>query len=161
MVMVDVTSGHEHDWGSFNPVYKNEIDGATKELKTQCQRSRRCIYGWDRDGYYLTPTLYYDNAQASPQKLPYYGGRSFRNNRVLKSGFRQGGRLAGCHDDRCGSRCRNCSVTKSGWMLTFSQRPHWFSPLVTLVADNKRRMGRKGRIHQEHQGLGHVIVLNP
>lgn len=35
VVMVDVTSGHEHDWGSFNPVYKNEIDGATKELKTR------------------------------------------------------------------------------------------------------------------------------
>ena len=54
VVMVDVTSGHEHDWGSFNPVYKNEI---YKGIENSCQRSRRCIYGWDRDGYYLDSHL--------------------------------------------------------------------------------------------------------
>ena len=67
VVMVDVTSGHEHDWGSFNPVYKNEIDGATKELKTRANVAGAVFTAGTETDITLTPTLYYDNAQASPK----------------------------------------------------------------------------------------------
>lgn len=65
VVMVDVTSGHEHDWGSFNPVYKNEIDGATKELKTRANVAGAVFTAGTETDITLTPTLYYDNAQVS------------------------------------------------------------------------------------------------
>lgn len=67
VVMVDVTSGHEHDWGSFNPVYKNEIDGATKELKTRANVAGAVFTAGTETDITLTPTLYYDNEQASPK----------------------------------------------------------------------------------------------
>lgn len=115
VVMVDVTSGHEHDWGSFNPVYKNVINETTKALETRANVAGAVFTAGKETDITLTPTLYYDNTEVSP-KTPILRRSSFRNNRVLKSGFRQGRRIAGCHDDRYGSRCRNSSVTKSGGM---------------------------------------------
>lgn len=67
VVMVDVTSGHEHDWGSFNPVYKNEIDGATKELKTRANVAGAVFTAGTETDITLTPTLYYDNTEVSPK----------------------------------------------------------------------------------------------
>lgn len=65
VVMVDVTSGHEHDWASFNPVYKNEINGTTKALEKRANVAGAVFTAGKETDITLTPTLYYDNAQAS------------------------------------------------------------------------------------------------
>lgn len=65
VVMVDVTSGHEHDWGSFNPVYKNVINETTKALETRANVAGAVFTAGKETDITLTPTLYYDNAQVS------------------------------------------------------------------------------------------------
>ena len=67
VVMVDVTSGHEHDWGSFNPVYKNVINETTKALETRANVAGAVFTAGTETDITLTPTLYYDNEQASPK----------------------------------------------------------------------------------------------
>ena len=116
VVMVDVTSGHEHDWGSFNPVYKNVINETTKALETRANVAGAVFTAGTETDITLTPTLYYDNAQASP--------KSAHITAVVPSGTIESskvvfGKVDGLQDVMtigAGSRCRNCSVTKSKWM---------------------------------------------
>lgn len=116
VVMVDVTSGHEHDWGSFNPVYKNVINETTKALETRANVAGAVFTAGKETDITLTPTLYYDNTEVSPKNSHITAVVPSGTIESSKSGFRQGRRIAGCHDDRYGSRCRNSSVTKSGGM---------------------------------------------
>lgn len=70
VVMVDVATGEghpAHDWASFNPVYKNEIDASTKVLKTRANVAGAVFTAGKETDITLTPTLYYDNAQESPK----------------------------------------------------------------------------------------------
>lgn len=67
VVMVDVTSGHEHDWASFNPVYKNEINGTTKALEKRANVAGAVFTAGTETDITLTPTLYYDNTDVSPK----------------------------------------------------------------------------------------------
>ena len=67
VVMVDVTSGHEHDWGSFNPVYKNVINETTKVLEKRANVAGAVFTAGKETDITLTPTLYYDNTEVSPK----------------------------------------------------------------------------------------------
>ena len=55
VVMVDVTSGHEHDWGSFNPVYKNVINETTKALETRANVAGAVFTAGTETDITLTP----------------------------------------------------------------------------------------------------------
>ena len=140
VVMVDVTSGHEHDWGSFNPVYKNEIDGATKELETRANVAGAVFTAGTETDITLTPTLYYDNAQASP--------KNSHITAVVPSGTIESskvvfGKVDGLQDvmtigaDQYAGTA--ASPNQDGCKLTFSHKTTQlvFAASYTSVADNK------------------------
>jgi hypothetical protein len=140
VVMVDVTSGHEHDWGSFNPVYKNEIDGATKELKTRANVAGAVFTAGTETDITLTPTLYYDNAQASP--------KNSHITAVVPSGTIESskvvfGKVDGLQDVMTIGADQDAGTAASpnqdGCKLTFSHKTTQlvFAASYTSVADNK------------------------
>ena len=140
VVMVDVTSGHEHDWGSFNPVYKNEIDGATKELKTRANVAGAVFTAGTETDITLTPTLYYDNAQASP--------KNSHITAVVPSGTIESskvvfGKVDGLQDVMTIGADQDAgtaaSPNQNGCKLTFSHKTTQlvFAASYTSVADNK------------------------
>ena len=140
VVMVDVTSGHEHDWGSFNPVYKNEIDGATKELKTRANVAGAVFTAGTETDITLTPTLYYDNAQASP--------KTSHITAVVPSGTIESskvvfGKVDGLQDVMTIGADQDAGTAASpnqdGCKLTFSHKTTQlvFAASYTSVADNK------------------------
>lgn len=72
VVMVDVTTGEghpAHDWGSFSPVYKNELEDkdGTKTLKTRANVAGAAFTAGTSTDITLNPTLYYDNTDVSPK----------------------------------------------------------------------------------------------
>lgn len=140
VVMVDVTSGHEHDWASFNPVYKNEIDGATKELKTRANVAGAVFTAGTETDITLTPTLYYDNAQASP--------KNSHITAVVPSGTIESskvvfGKVDGLQDVMTIGADQDAGTAASpnqdGCKLTFSHKTTQlvFAASYTSVADNK------------------------
>lgn len=66
VVMVDVESGHQHDWASFTPIYKNVLDGS-KNLTTRANVAGASFIAGTNGDVTLNPTLYYDNAASSPK----------------------------------------------------------------------------------------------
>ena len=137
VVMVDVTSGHEHDWGSFNPVYKN---GATKELKTRANVAGAVFTAGTETDITLTPTLYYDNAQASP--------KNSHITAVVPSGTIESskvvfGKVDGLQDVMTIGADQDAgtaaSPNQNGCKLTFSHKTTQlvFAASYTSVADNK------------------------
>ena len=140
VVMVDVTSGHEHDWGSFNPVYKNEIDGATKELKTRANVAGAVFTAGTETDITLTPTLYYDNTEVSP--------KNSHITAVVPSGTIESskvvfGKVDGLQDVMTIGADQDAGTAASpnqdGCKLTFSHKTTQlvFAASYTSVADNK------------------------
>ena len=140
VVMVDVTSGHEHDWGSFNPVYKNEIDGATKELKTRANVAGAVFTAGTETDITLTPTLYYDNTEVSP--------KNSHITAVVPSGTIESskvvfGKVDGLQDVMTIGADQDAgtaaSPNQNGCKLTFSHKTTQlvFAASYTSVADNK------------------------
>ena len=140
VVMVDVTSGHEHDWGSFNPVYKNEIDGATKELKTRANVAGAVFTAGTETDITLTPTLYYDNAQASPKNSHI---TAFVPSAIIESSKVVFGKVDGLQDVMTIGADQDAGTAASpnqdGCKLTFSHKTTQlvFAASYTSVADNK------------------------
>ena len=157
VVMVDVTSGHEHDWGSFNPVYKNEIDGATKELKTRANVAGAVFTAGTETDITLTPTLYYDNAQASP--------KNSHITAVVPSGTIESskvvfGKVDGLQDVMTIGADQDAgtaaSPNQNGCKLTFSHKTTQlvFAASYTSVADNKGEWAGKDVSIKSIKGLG-------
>lgn len=140
VVMVDVTSGHEHDWASFNPVYKNEINGTTKALEKRANVAGAVFTAGKETDITLTPTLYYDNAQASP--------KSSHITAVVPSGTIESskvvfGKVDGLQDVMTIGADQDAGTaalpSQEGCKLTFSHKTTQlvFAASYTSVADNK------------------------
>ena len=147
VVMVDVTSGHEHDWGSFNPVYKNEINETTKALETRANVAGAVFTAGTETDITLTPTLYYDNAQASP--------KSSHITAVVPSGTIESskvvfGKVDGLQDVMTIGADQDAgtaaSPNQNGCKLTFAHKTTQlvFAASYTSVADNKGEWAGKG-----------------
>ncbi len=140
VVMVDVTSGHEHDWASFNPVYKNEINGTTKALEKRANVAGAVFTAGKETDITLTPTLYYDNAQAS--------AKNSHITAVVPSGTIESskvvfGKVDGLQDVMTIGADQDAGTaalpSQEGCKLTFSHKTTQlvFAASYTSVADNK------------------------
>ena len=140
VVMVDVTSGHEHDWASFNPVYKNEINGTTKALEKRANVAGAVFTAGKETDITLTPTLYYDNAQAS--------AKNSHITAVVPSGTIESskvvfGKVDGLQDVLTIGADQDAGTaalpSQEGCKLTFSHKTTQlvFAASYTSVADNK------------------------
>ena len=140
VVMVDVTSGHEHDWGSFNPVYKNEINGTTKALEKRANVAGAVFTAGTETDITLTPTLYYDNAQVS--------AKNSHITAVVPSGTIESskvvfGKVDGLQDVMTIGADQDAgtaaSPNQNGCKLTFAHKTTQlvFAASYTSVADNK------------------------
>lgn len=140
VVMVDVTSGHEHDWGSFNPVYKNVINETTKALETRANVAGAVFTAGTETDITLTPTLYYDNTEVSP--------KNSHITAVVPSGTIESskvvfGKVDGLQDVMTIGADQDAGTAASpsldGCKLTFSHKTTQlvFAASYTSVADNK------------------------
>lgn len=143
VVMVDVATGEghpAHDWASFNPVYKNEIDASTKVLKTRANVAGAVFTAGKETDITLTPTLYYDNAQASP--------KNSHITAVVPSGTIESskvvfGKVDGLQDVMTIGTDQDAGTaalpSQEGCKLTFSHKTTQlvFAASYTSVADNK------------------------
>ena len=140
VVMVDVTSGHEHDWGSFNPVYKNVINETTKALETRANVAGAVFTAGTETDITLTPTLYYDNAQVS--------AKNSHITAVVPSGTIESskvvfGKVDGLQDVMTIGTDQDAGTaalpSQEGCKLTFSHKTTQlvFAASYTSVADNK------------------------
>ncbi len=143
VVMVDVATGEghpEHDWASFNPVYKNEINGTTKALEKRANVAGAVFTAGTETDITLTPTLYYDNAQVS--------AKNSHITAVVPSGTIESskvvfGKVDGLQDVMTIGADQDAgtaaSPNQNGCKLTFAHKTTQlvFAASYTSVADNK------------------------